>query len=209
MLTSSPKLSLLNHIYFNSEFSKAEQLLDEVMEGLNAEEKVHGGNKSYLVGDRNRTTLIKANMTIMLHPPKWQETIQQLLRPIYEKNSSLYFAGVTLAQSYVSQGNNELADKYFRKSYKPIRITFTSHTEMRSRILFFMTAGMASKYISEESKSKFYLDQASNLCGLLPKLENQTCTVFSTLSKRNEPVEKIREHIELIRDGKVLLGYDT
>ena len=193
---------------FNSEFSKAEQLLDEVIDGLDAEEKVYGNNNGYRVGDRNRTTLIKANMTIMLHPPKWQETVQQLLNPLYEKDSSFYFAGVTLAQSYDSQGNNELADTYFRESYKPIRITSALHTEIRSRILFFMTAGMASKYISEESESKFYLDQASNLCSLLPTLENQTCTVFSTLSKRNEPVEKILEHIELIREGKVLWVYD-
>jgi len=189
---------------FNSEFSKAEQLLDEVIEGLDAEEKVHGGNKSYLVGDRNRASLVKANMTIMLHPPMWQETVQQLLMPLYEKDSSFYFAGVTLAQSYVSQGNNKLADKYFRESYKPIRITSALHTEVRSRILFFMTAGLASKYISEESESKFYLDQASSSCGLLPTLENRTCTVFSTLTKRNEPVEKIQEHIELIREGEVL-----
>ncbi|MCC6300806.1 MAG: hypothetical protein IT314_16090 [Anaerolineales bacterium] len=193
---------------FNNEFSKAEQLLDEVIEGLEAEEKVGGDDKSYLVGDRNRATLIKANAVIMLHPPKWQEVVQQLLHPLYEKDSSFYFAGATLAQSYDSQGKNELADKYFRESYKPMRITSTLHTEMRSRILFFMTAGLASKYISEESESKFYLDQANNLCGLLPTLAGRTCTVFSTLTKRNEPVEKIREHIELIRKGHVLWTYD-
>ncbi len=193
---------------FNSEFSKAEQLLDEVIDGLDADEKVHGNNNGYRIGDRNRATLIKANITIMLHPPKWQETVQQLLNPLYEKDSSFYFAGITLAQSYASQGNTELAEKYFRESYKPIRITPALHTEIRSRILFFMTAGLASKYISEESEAKFYLDQASNLCGLLPTLENKTCTVFSILSKLNEPVEIIQEHIELIREGKVLWPYD-
>jgi tetratricopeptide (TPR) repeat protein len=193
---------------FNNEFSEAKELIDAVTKELDAEEKVNGDNKSYLVGDRNRATLIKANMLIMLHPSKWQETVQQLLNPLYEKDSSFHFAGVTLAQSYDALGNKELAEKYFRESYKPIRITSGLHTEMRSRILFFMTAGLASKYISEESESKFYLDQASSSCGLLPTLENRACTVFSTLTKRNEPVEKIQEHIDLIREGTVLLVND-
>ena len=143
----------------------------------------------------------------MLHPTNWQETVQQFLNPLYEKDSSFYFAGITLAQSYDSQGNKGLADKYFRESYKLIRITSatqTEQTEVRSQILFLMTAGMASKYISEESESKIYLDRANILCDLLPKLENRTCTVFSTLTKRNVPVDDIKYHIELIRQGKVL-----
>jgi hypothetical protein len=131
-----------------------------------------------------------------------------LLNPLYEKDSSFHFACVTLAQSYDALGNKELAEKYFRESYKPIRITSGLHTEMRSRILFFMTAGLASKYISEESESKFYLDQASSSCGLLPTLENRACTVFSTLTKRNEPVEKNQEHIDHIREGTVLFVKD-
>ncbi|HVN15222.1 MAG TPA: hypothetical protein VMT73_05725, partial [Anaerolineales bacterium] len=194
---------------FNTEFPKAEQLLDEVIKGLDTEEKVDGHTKSYISRDRGRATLIKANMAFMLHSPNWQETVQQLLNPLYSKDSSFYFAGVTLAQSYASQGNKELANKYFRESYKLIRITSATQTEVRSQILFLMTAGMASKYISEESESKIYLDQASNLVSLLPKLENQICTVYSTLSKRNVSSEEIKEHIEFIRQGQVLLNHDN
>lgn len=198
---------------FNSEFSKAEQFLDEVLQGLDDEEKANGDKKSYLAGDRNRATLIRANMVIMLRRPKWQDTVQQLLKPLYEKDPSFYFAGVTLAQFYDSQGDKEQADKYFRESYGSIRMVATLptgsvlQTEVRSRILFLMTAGLTSKYISEESESKFYLDQANNLCNLLPTLENKVCTVFSTISKRNESVEKIKEHIEFIRQGQVLLNH--
>ncbi len=193
---------------FNFEFSKAEQLLDEVIKGLDTEEKVEGHNYGYLSGDRNRATLIKANMAIMLHEPKWQERVQQLLDPLYRKDSSFYFAGITLAQTYDSQGKKELADEYFRKSYRPIQITSIAQSEVRSQILFLMTAGMAAKYISDESESKIYLDQASNLVGVLPKLENQTCTVYSTLNKRNVSSDEIKEHIELIRQGRVLLNHD-
>jgi len=56
-----------------------------------------------------------------------------------------------------------------------------------------------------EKKSEEHLDIADNLRSNLPTVNGQACTVFSTLSKRNESSESIGFHIKQIREGRTLL----
>jgi hypothetical protein len=69
-----------------------------------------------------------------------------------------------------------------------------------------MVAGMCSKHgLKDENESKELLDRAEGLLDVLPKIDSRVCTVFSTLSKRNERGEEIRRHIDMIRKGDLLL----
>jgi hypothetical protein len=59
--------------------------------------------------------------------------------------------------------------------------------------------------MENEKKSEEYFDMADSLRNNLPTVNGQVCTVFSTLSKRNESRENIGLHIKLIREGRILL----
>ena len=102
----------------------------------------------------------------------------------------------------------QTAQELFSQAY--ITLERSGHlltvTETRSMILLLMVAAMCCKHgPMDAGRSDVLLDQANGLLVSLPKIGTQVCTVFSTLSKRNEDVGTIRNHIELIRQGEVLL----
>ncbi len=188
------------------EFDKASQYLNEIEKKIHEIERLEGSIPQAELRLWSRAILIRANMIIVVHEKNWEEAVQGLLHPVRDRDATYYYATATLAQSYHSQGNHKIAKELFHEVYDEIVATDIHNIrEVRSKMLALMFAGMSSKYIGQDKQSSEYLDQANANCNDLPKIDSQGCTVFSPLSKRNEKVNVIQTHIELIRKGAVLL----
>ena len=151
---------------------------------------------------------MRANMAILERGADWHPEAQQLLEQVYEEDPYYYYATATLAQIHYDQDAIGKAQELFDKAYESIERSgdLLTVTEARSKVLLLMVAGMCCTHgIVDEKRVAQHLDEADNLRDDLPRMGNQVCTVFSTLSKRNESSDTIRHHIELIRKGQVLL----
>jgi tetratricopeptide (TPR) repeat protein len=189
-------------------FAKAGEFIAEVEEGLRAMERAQGRLRNHQLRLQSRAALIRANMAILGREDNWHQQVQQLLEPVYVADPQYYYATATLAQVHADRGNSEKAQELFNKAYTTIERLghLLTVTEARSRILLLMVAGMCCKHgLVDEKRSEVHLDEADGLRSSLPRIDSQVCTVFSPLSKRNESSETIRHHIEMMREGKVLL----
>ena len=190
------------------DYGKARQYLDEVESGLREMERRENRLSNYQLRLRSRAALIRANIAILRREANWQSEVKQLLEPVRAADSQYYYATATLAQSYASQGDADYARNLFREARESILNSNDLYIvrEIRSKIVLLMVAGICSKHgLLDDKWSEDYLDQADGLRDNLPKIDDQVCTVFSTLSKRNENGETIHYHIELIRKGHILL----
>jgi tetratricopeptide (TPR) repeat protein len=189
-------------------FAKAREFIAEVEEGLRAMERAQGRLRNHQLRLQSRAALIRANMAILGREDNWHQQVQQLLEPVYVADPQYYYATATLAQVHADRGNSEKAQELFNRAYTTIERLghLLTVTEARSRILLLMVAGMCCKHgLVDEKRSEVHLDEADGLRSSLPRIGSQVCTVFSPLSKRNESSETIRHHIEMMREGKVLL----
>jgi hypothetical protein len=162
---------------------------------------------------RSRAVLIKANIHVIQKQQNWQKSVQDLLLPVHDNDPLFFYAITTLAQSYYSQNDMEKAAELFSEADERIQEAVNSpqSPEVRSRILFWMTAAMAAMRAnptSNKNRANGFLGNASSLIDVLPKINNQKCTVYSPLSKKNEQVDEIKKHIDYIRKGMVLLNHD-
>lgn len=191
----------------NGEFSRADQVLDEIETRMRDIEELEESLRNSEFRLKSRVALIRANILVLRGTGNWKSEAQALLLPVREADPSYYYVTATLAQLSHLQGRGQTSRELFQDVYDTILTLADIHKirEARSRILLLMIAGMAAKYIGLEKQSKDYLDQAGELCGSLPMIRSQVCTVFSTLTKRNESPDTIRRHIELIRSGEILL----
>lgn len=201
------KIVIAEAYKMTGEFDKAQHFLDDVERKIIEIQKIDGTIPPAELRHWSRANLIKANMMMIKHENNWEITVQGLLHPVRDRDSTYYFATATLAQSYHSQGNFEMAKQLFQDVYDTIIAVaeISNIKEVRSKILLLMFAGMSSKYIGKEKQSAEYLDQAKEYCNDLPKINSHFCTVFSPLSKRNEIVSNIQSHIAFIRKGIVLI----
>jgi tetratricopeptide (TPR) repeat protein len=186
------------------EFDTARQFIDEVEDGLKHRRPLRNSEQRVL----SRAILIGANMAILERKAGWEQKAQQLLERVYKEDRPYYYATATLAQVYHEQGKIDEAREFFHKAYESIESSndLLKVTEARSRILLLMVAGMCCKQgLIDDKKAEQHLDEADHLCDDLPTIGDHACTVFSTLSKRNENRDAIRHHIGLIRGGKILL----
>jgi tetratricopeptide (TPR) repeat protein len=186
-------------------FDMARQFITDVEEELHEIEMTRPLRTSEVP---SRATLIRANMALLERGADWHLEVQLLLEEVVEENPYYYYATATLAQVHHDQGTIGKAQELFHKAYESIEHSgqLLTVTETRSRILLLMVAGMCCKHgLTDERRAEQHLDEADHLRGALPRMGPQVCTVFSTLSKRNESSDTIRHHIELIRKGKVLL----
>lgn len=192
-----------------NDYGKANQFIKEVEDGLDAIERAEGRLRSFHLRLRSRAALIRANIAILGRETNWHEEAQRLLKPVHVADPQYYYATATLAQVYASQQEKlKDAQGLFCEAYEAIERSgdFLTVMEARSQILLRMVAGLCCRHgLKDEKGSDGHLDTADGLSGSLPKIGPQVCTIFSTLSKRNENSETIRHHIELIRKGKVLL----
>jgi tetratricopeptide (TPR) repeat protein len=192
------------------EFTKAEQIISEIEEGLRRkrEREKEGRLAGVYLRLHSRALLVRVNMTFLRGAENWEQEAKRPLEVIHDDNPSYYFATATLAQVYAIQGNHDEARELFREAYETIEHSgeLLTGTEARSQILLQMVAGLCCRHgLMNNKRSDEHLDKVDNLRDNLPKVDSQVCTVFSTLSKRNEKSETIHDHIELIRKGKVLL----
>jgi tetratricopeptide (TPR) repeat protein len=190
-------------------FEGAKDFITQVETGVLATQRDKDGRLlNFYLRLQSRAVLIRANIVILKREADWHDKARPLLERVHAEDPQYYYATATLAQVYYDQGNPDEAQKLFSEAYRDIERSghLLAVTEARSGILLLMVAGMCCKHGFQEDKwSKEYLDKAYSLIGSLPKMGFQTCTAFSTLSKRNESSDTIRHHIELIREGKVLL----
>jgi tetratricopeptide (TPR) repeat protein len=191
-------------------FDKARQFIGHVKKRLDQIENEEGFLHNFHRRLQSRAALIGANIEILerKHKANWREEAQRLLERVHDKDPHYYYATATLAQVYAGQGDSDKAQSLFGEAYTAIERLghLLTVTETRSKILLLMVAGICCKHgPKDERRSDMHLDEANSLRRSLPKVDNQVCTVFSTLSKRNESSETISHHIELVREGKVLL----
>jgi len=191
-------------------FDKARQFIDHVKKRLDEIESKDGFLRNFHRRLQSRVALIEANMEILERNRKanWREEAQRLLERVHDKDPQYYYATATLAQVYADQDDSDKTQSLFSEAYTAIERSghLLTVAEARSKILLLMVAGMCCRHgPQDETRSEMHLDEANGLRRSLPKMDNQVCTVFSTLSKRNESSEAISHHIELIREGKVLL----
>lgn len=185
----------------------ARHFLDEVEQGLETLERMEGRLRNNL-RLRSRSILIKSSLIMFQGEPNWHIQAQRLLERVNSDEPHYYHATATLAQLHHVQGSSSQAKELFRQACESIESSGDLHTvtETRSRILLLMTAGMCCKNgLADQKRAQDYLDRADSLRSSLPKLGDQTCTVFSVLSRKNESSETIRAHVDLIRGGHVLL----
>lgn len=201
------KIVIAEAYVMNGEFSKADQVLDEIQTRMRDIEELEGSLRNSELRLKSRVALIRANILILRGVGDWKGEARSLLLPVRAADPSYYYVTATLAQLNHLQADMQTARELFRDAYDTILTLADIHKvrEVRSRILLLMIAGMAAKYIGLEKQSKDHLDQANELCDSLPIIHSQICTVFSTLTKRNESQDTIRRHIELIRNGEILL----
>lgn len=201
------KIVIAEAYVMNGEFSKADQVLDEIETRMRDIEELEETLRNAEFRHRSRVALIRANILILRGTGDWKREAQALLLPARKADPSYYYVTATLAQLSHLQGDGQTARELFQDVYDTILTVADIHKirEARSKILLLMIAGMAARYIGQEKQSKDYLDQANDLCGSLPIMGSRICTVFSTLTKRNEPPDTIKQHIELIRNGGILI----
>ncbi len=192
----------------NGDYERALLFIREIEDGLHAIEGNERRLSNFHLRLRSRASLVLANMAIMKRGADWRDEVRQMLEPVHGADPQYYYATATLAQACTNQGNADDEQKLFREACEAIEHSgdFFTVIEARSQILLRMVAGMCCKHVpGEEKRSEEHLDRADGLLGSLPKIGPQICTVFSALSKRNESSETIRYHINLIREGSLLL----
>lgn len=190
------------------DYEKAKQFIKGVEDGLDKIERTEGRLRNYHLRLRSRGALIRANIAIIGRDTNWHGEVQQLLGPVHIADPQYYYATATLAQSYADQKNFQDAQRMFVEAYEAIErsVDLLTVMEVRSQILLRMVAAICCKHgLKDEKKSEEHLDKADDLRSSLPKIGSQVCTVFSTLSKRNENSDTVHYHIEMIQKGNVLL----
>lgn len=200
------KVVIAESYLMNTDFASSERVLKEVETRMQELEQAEGTLRNSELRLKCRVALIQANSLILRAAGDWKQEAYELLKSARADDSSYYYVTATLAQLAHLQGDKQSARELFQDVYDTILRVADIHTirEVRSKILLLMIAGMAAKYIGQEKQSKDYLDQAVDLCGSLPTIDSQICTVFSTLTKRNESSDTIKQHIDRIRNGEIL-----
>ena len=192
----------------NNNFDEAKKLIKIVKEELYRIEDRDGRLEHYHKRLKSRASLIEANMIILEKAENWANKAREILEEVYRADPEYYYATATLAQVHGFQEDEDTKQKLFNESYEIIQHSnhLLTVTEVRSKILLLMVAGLCCKHgIKNEKKSEEYCDKADDLRSTLPAVDGRICTVFSTLSKRNESSEKISDHIKQIRQGNFFL----
>ncbi|MCB9305321.1 MAG: hypothetical protein H6565_01860 [Lewinellaceae bacterium] len=134
--------------------------------------------------------------------------MKEWLEVVHLKDPAYYYSTTTLAQAYAVD-DMEKAKRLFHEAYQSILSLRDLETvkEVRSRILLLMTAGLCAKQSLSNGQQIWddYLDEADILRSNLPRIDEDQCTAYSILGKRNEVSEVLHHHIEMIREGKVLV----
>lgn len=190
------------------DFPNASRLLSEVDEGLQHKKDQEDHLSGVYLRLRSRAALIRANMAIIMREANWQSNVREVLLQTRDDDPNYYYATATMAQVLSAESKNEDdASNLFHQAYDNIERSGDLLTvmEARSHILLRMVAGLCCRQgIKDYKRSEEHLDRAEALLSALPSIDGQVCTVFSTLTKRNERSEIIREHLGLIRKGDVL-----
>ena len=191
-----------------NDFDMAREIIAKVEEELEAIEAREGRLRNSDLRLRSRAALNRISIAMMVHNVNWHDEAIELLEEVCEADPLYYYATATLAQVYADQGNLNRARELFQEAYQTIERSgdLGSVTEVRIKILLLMVAGMCCRHgLEDENRSEAHLGEADVLRESLPTIDTRPCTVFSTLSKRNETNDTIHHHIELIRTDNVLL----
>ena len=183
------------------DFQKALAKISEIETGLEVPKSA--SERRWL----SRAILMEASIPIMNYPRDWKKA-REILEPVLRDDPDYYYATATMAQICFSENNNERAKSLFNDAY--YKILSKEHlfavTEVRVKIHLLMVAGMCCIHGPRDDKrAEDFLDKARGLLDNLPKIDSDTCTVFSNFSKKNENKEVIRDHIVAIRDKQVFV----
>ena len=188
----------------DSNTTEAEKLLNEV-----EKESLKMQDRGIDVGTSrrhcSRARLMLANSIIQQQQVDWQARARELLQKISKDDPAYYYATYTLAQTYppTAQEAKELYLKAHDALRKPGELK--TEGETRSNILQHMVAAICAYHGSEDKQEcERLLGFAAGLVGKLPKSHQRECTVFSPLTKANEPPDIIKKHIERIQQGAYL-----
>jgi tetratricopeptide (TPR) repeat protein len=194
------RIALAEAYIMDGKFNQANEILNEIKQEY---DKLHGIIPIVVEAKLfSRAELIRANILLV---QKEKEKARDVLQQLYKKDPKYYFATATLGQIAPSKQEQE---SKFREAYDTIinNIELDKTNEKRSQILLRMVVGVCCKNIPEYTKeTDIHLNKAMELLQELPKIGNTKCTVYSTMTKVNVNEDKIKEHIEEIRGGKLIL----
>jgi hypothetical protein len=182
-----------------NDFENAMQIISRVKDGIGVPK--NNSERRWL----SRAIIMEASIPLMTHKGDWANDSRKILEPVLIEDTRYYYAAATLGQIYLSLKNSVRAKELFKMAYDSITTSneLVASTEARVKVHLLMVAGLCCmKGMIDSKTAAEHLDKASALLGDLPIIGSVKCTVFSNLSKRNEEVDVIRKHIELIRNGE-------
>jgi tetratricopeptide (TPR) repeat protein len=202
------RIAMAECYIFDGQLDRALQFIGSEIDARIEDLKTRGDFRSYHVPLKTRTELLKVNVAVLASIDDWPARVQALLEPACVRDPDSYFASSSLAQAYEFV-NDERAKQQFDAAYESIirRGHLETTTELRSRVLLLMVAGMCSQKGSDGTKKRMpeeFLEEAKTLLERLPRRDSEECTVFSPVSKRNETATTIASHIGQIELGSVI-----
>lgn len=194
---------------FGDQLQKGLQYLAVEVDARISEMKLSGSFRGYHMPFQVRSSMLQANVSILRADGDWPQKVVAQLSSLCADEPDNYYALATLAQAYLATSDAR-AETTFDQAYDVIlkRRHLETTTEIRSRVLLVMTAGMCSKMGSKQGAKKRmpeeFLEEARRLLERLPRRGADECTVFSIISKRNENRNVIAGHIGQIEAGIVV-----
>jgi hypothetical protein len=159
----------------------------------------------------NRAHLARVNLKVAPGLVDYSTEIKLIEDVLQNAELSEYYIRATLAQILSRSDSQDRARALFTETYANIQmlghLSPESITEIRSRVLLLMTAAVSAKNGKDENRAiaEEHLNEATALLNQLPNRDGQMCSVFSTISKKNESPQRISEHIVQIRAGAILI----
>ena len=207
------RLVIADCYIFSDQLDRAFKYIESEIDVRIEELKTRGDLRTYHIPLQVRAELLKANIVLLRGADDWPAKVQVLLEPACAIDRDSYFASSTLAQAYQFV-NDQRARQQFDSAYDCIvrRRHLETTTEVRSRILLLMVAGICSRMGSSDGKKRMpeeFLDEAKMLLERLPRRDSEQSTVFSPISKRNESASTIASHIGQIELGAVIQSRRT
>ena len=199
------KVAKVEALAMNDDFAAAAAVIERDIDAEMRYLEENGELRSSHQRLRSRAALVRANIAIR-KSETWATEVVEVLGPVIRHDNTYYYAIATLAQAVLARGDRERADLLFSEASTQIDVSgdLAIITEARSRILLLMVSAMCCYGAPTRPGRRLvrdYLDEARQLMEDLPKRGMEECTVFSPLSKRNEPKATIAGHIVLIENG--------
>jgi hypothetical protein len=191
----------------NGELDVAEELLTNCMPDLRARPVLSYARLF------SRAAMMLSTIALFRFGPKDSTALQAANKLIKEglgRDPLWHYATYTRAQIVGILEDHDRGKESFRNAYENIQQSgeLVTVREARSRVLLLMLTASCMKQFSNKPaellRADKHLEEANSCLLNLPRRGDIQATVFSPPSKKNEPLDLIKDHIEQIAEGTPL-----